>query len=479
MCVPNAVERATDLAGAIQKLKVNWTYLTPVLARRLLPSMIPTIETICFRTRRLDPDTLARWSDKTRVLLSYGAADICPFCISVTEISDQKQLSRIAPPFVGTFWISHSDTHNQIGELVVEGPTLAHKLTSKSTPREALLAASMNSYFPCSRFLRTGHQVQYNAADTSMKFITSCRDDVTVNGNTIPVSTVEQHIRRCMGTQSEVVVECVTAKDGINILAAFIELGSNFEGDEDLTSLSATTKERIFIVKKLVDSLLQTMLPSYMLPVTFIPLRAVPLTSSLKVHRQKLLKMARNLSISSLLNLSVIIRPTVIRTPTVKPLPIAHVEKEMRRIWGRLLNIDPSTITGTQSFFRLEGSAHLVGDLVVECQKEGLALPVRAVFENASFTTLCQSIVMAQEALVPISVEAPFPTRVATGRGTPTGSNFDFAPKKAVRCRFSTGGSSNKQTSKIFRRASVAFGQARKVFRRMSRILFSKPKTAF
>lgn len=50
VCVPNAPERTNNLAGAIQQLEANWTYLTPVLARRLLPSIVPTIETICFRT---------------------------------------------------------------------------------------------------------------------------------------------------------------------------------------------------------------------------------------------------------------------------------------------------------------------------------------------------------------------------------------------------------------------------------------------
>ena len=492
VCVPNAPERTNNLAGAIQQLEANWTYLTPVLARRLLPSMVPTIETICFRTRRLDPDTLARWSGKTRVLLTYGTADICPLGISVTEVSDPDQLSCIAPPFVGKFWIIHLDNNKRIGELVIESPTLAHKLTGGSSPKEALLAAQANGYVPYNRFFKTGHWVKYTTYGT-IEFITSCRNDVTVNGNAIPVSTVEQHIRRCIGTEPEVVVDAIRAKEGTDVLAAFVELGSNFDGDEDLTSLSAMTKERIFIVRKLVESFFHTMLPSYMLPVAFIPLRILPLTSSLKVHRRKLLKMTRNLSKSALLGVATVAGPEVTRTPNIKPLPLTHVEGRMRRIWGRLLKVDPKTITGTQSFLRLGGDAHLVDNLVFECRKEGLAVPPSAILQNASLTTLCQSITLAEEAPVPMVSEPTSPPRAATESLSPIGEDLDFPsamenvvsqknpePVSHTRVVFksSSGSQLSRRSSRVFKQASKIFRRASKVFRRMSSFSLLKPKSA-
>ena len=480
VCVPNAAERTNNLAGAIQHFEVNWTYLTPVLARRLLPSMVPTIATICFRTRRLDPDTLARWLGETRVLLTYGTADICPLGISVTEVSDADQLSRIAPPLVGKFWIVHPDDRNQVGELVIESPTLAHKLTGKSAPGETLLPAQ-NGYVPSRRFFKTGHRAQY-MPDGTIELISSCGGDTMVNGNAVPVLTVEQHIRRCIRTQSEVVVDVIRVKEDTDVLVAFIELGSDFDGSEDLMSLSAKTKERMSILKKQVESLFHTMLPTYMLPVAFIPLRSLPLTSSLKAHRRKLLKMVRNLSMSALLGLATVARPEVTATPNIKPFPLTHVEERMRYIWGRLLSVDPDNITGNQSFFVLGGSAHLVKNLVVECRKEGLAVPLSAVFENPSLTALCQSITLAGEAFVPKVPEPTLP-RAATGRGALTGllspiaEGTDFASAMrnpetvSLRCavsKSSTSGPSSRRASKVLGRVSKIFRRASKAFRRMS-----------
>lgn len=419
VCVPGSKERGNDLAGSIQRLEANWTYFTPVLARRLRPAAVPTIQTICFRTRRLDADTFARWTSKTRVLLSYGTSDICPLGISVTEVTAPDQLSRISPPFIGKFWVVNPEDHRRlmpvgaIGELAIESPTLAYKLMKDCSPIQTLFAQTRKGADGTkSRFFKTGHWVRY-MNDGTLEFITSCRDEVTVNGNIIPVPTVEQHIRRCMGSASEVVVDSVTTKEGTSILTAFLELGHHFEGDENLASLSLVTRERAFIVKKLAESHFHTILPSYMLPAAFVPLKTFPMTSSLKIHRRKLQKMAGSLTESALLDIATVADPQSIKTPNIKPLPLTQVEEQMRGIWARLLNIDPKTITGTQSFFRLGGDAHLVGNLIIACRKEGLVIPLSAVLQNASLTELCQSITLAQEPVVPVVTAPVSPVEVS------------------------------------------------------------------
>ena len=242
--------------------------------------------------------------------------------------------------------------------------------------------------------------------DMTLEFITSCRDEVVLGGNVIPVPDVELHIRRCMkSAPSEVVVDAVTTQEGTVILTAFVELGSHFEGSEDLSSLSPMTRERAFIVKKLAESHFQTALPPYMLPQAFVPLRHLPMTSSLKIHRRKLQKMAGRLSESALLDIATVADPKAeaMRTVNIKPLPLTEVEERMRGIWAQLLGVDELCITGTQSFFRLGGDAHLVANLVIACRREGLVIPLGAVLQNASLTELCQSITLAEEPFVPMT----------------------------------------------------------------------------
>ena len=411
VCVPRAHERTGDLSGAIQRLEANWTYFTPVLARRLIPSMIPTIKTVCFRTRRLDADTFSRWSAKARVLLSYGTSDICPLGISVAEVTSPSQLCRIAQPFIGRFWIVNPEDHKRfmpvgaIGELVIESPTLAHKLPKDYSPRETLLKQKRRDENDAkTRFFKTGHSVRY-MNDGTLEFITSCRDEVSVNGNIIPVPTVEGHIRQFMDSRSEVVVDKVSTEDGATLLTAFIELGSRFDGEEDLALLSPTTKEQAFMVKKLAESYLQTALPSYMLPSAFVPLGSFPITSSLKVHRRRLQKMAGSLTETELLNIATVPDPDAVSTPHIKPLPLTQVEERMRALWAPLLGVEATSITGTHSFLRLGGSTHLAAKLIVACRKEGLAVPIGAVLQGASLTELCQSITLFEEPMqAPVEV---------------------------------------------------------------------------
>ncbi|SPO05357.1 related to peptide synthetase [Cephalotrichum gorgonifer] len=421
VCVPGAAERVVDIAGAINRLGVNWTYFTPVLARRLLPSSIPTVQTICFRTRRLDEDTFSRWAGKTRMLLSYGTSDICPLGISVTEVTSPLQLQRIAPPFIGKFWIVNPEDHRRlmpvgaIGELVIESPTLAHKLSKDSSPAEILRSQQIRAASDdasTTRFFKTGHRVRY-MNDGTLEFITSSRDDVLLEGNIIPVPTVEQHIRRCLGTGSEVVVEMVTSKDDASILTAFVELGAHFDGPDDLSLLSATSRERAFMIRKLAESYFQTVLPSYMLPRAFVPVRTLPMTSSLKIHRRKLQKLAGNLTKSDLLSLSTVADPEGITTPDIKPLPLTQVEERMRDIWASLLHLDPATISATQSFFRLGGDTHLVSKLIIACRKAGLLVPLAAVLRNASLTELCQSITLSEDPFMHM-LPCPQPAAAAT-----------------------------------------------------------------
>lgn len=86
-----------------------------------------------------------------------------------------------------------------------------------------------------------------------------------------------------------------------------------------------------------------------------------------------------------------------------------------------------------------EKNVSVGGKIETTAQKEGLALPLSAIFQNGS------SITMAEEALAPMIPESTLPTRAATGRSTPawllypiaSDSDFDSATAKAVRGRSS------------------------------------------
>lgn len=403
VCMPSSVERTSDIVGAARRMDVNWSYLTPVLARKMTPAAIPSLKVVCFRTRRLDRDTCAPWIAKTKVLLAYGAPDICPLGISVLEVTRTADLTRVAPPFLGRFWIVNPEDHRKlvpigaIGELIIESPTLAHRFV----PGQPLAAAPQDSDLsledgkPRTRYFKTGHRVRH-MEDGMLDFVSSGRDDVEINGKVIPVAEVEQKLRRCLGQGVDLAVDSIISRDAQPALAAFVELGENlFEGSEDLTRINITTRERTYIAKKLVESSLGTTLPSHMMPTIFVPVKHLPVTPSLKVNRRKLQKMVAWLSQDQLLALSSVASPDEVRSVGIKPLPLTQVEERMRSIWASLLGVDASSVRGNQTFPMLGGQSFLAAQLVVACRKQGLIIALPDVLRSATLTDMCQGITLS------------------------------------------------------------------------------------
>ncbi|KAK2041016.1 AMP-binding enzyme [Colletotrichum somersetense] len=429
VCIPSSVETTSDIVGAACRMDVNWSYMTPVLARKMTPAAIPSLKTVCFRTRRLDEDTCAPWMAKTKVLLAYGAPDICPLGISVLEVTKALDLSHVAPPFLGRFWIVNPEDHRNLmpigalGELVIESPTLAHRFV----PGQSLLHLPQDSEFsledgkPKTRYFKTGHLVRY-MEDGFLDFVSSGRDDIESNGQIVPVTEIEQRLRRCLGQGLDLAVESIISRDAQPSLAAFVELGENlFEGSEDLTRIAITTRERTYIAKKLIETSLGTSMPSHMMPTIFVPVKHLPVTPSLKVNRRKLRKMVGWLSHEQLQALSTVASPDEVRSIGIKPLPLTKVEEQMQSIWASLLGIHPSSIRGNQSFSMLGGQGFLAGQLVIACRKQGLIISLPDVLRGATLTELCQSITMTSDH----ALEAAEPEPTAPSVGSSTESLLD------------------------------------------------------
>lgn len=408
VCVPSPRDRLHDLAGAIARMGVTWTYMTGVLARRINPASVPSLKTLCFRTRKLDQDTYGPWLENRTVLLAYGAPDVCPLGISVTEVAKDKDLSIIPPPLTGRFWILNPEDPRKlmpvgaIGELAIDSPSVTPHRFAPDLPLVAPSrrnSTASTSEKPKARYLKTGHRVRY-LDDGKVQFISSVRDDVVVDGSSVDVADVEQRIRRCLGPGVDVVVDKIATKDSLRILAAFLELGDTlFHGKEGFEEVSQRVKERTFIAKKLFETSLDNpdasaaRLPEHCVPAVFIPLKAFPMSTSLKINRRKLLRMAAGLTYAELVDMSSVANPQEIQRVVLaqKPLPLTRPEDVMRSVWARVLGVPVADIRGTSSFISAGGNRFLASELVVACRRVGLRVSLADIFKEATLTEICRS----------------------------------------------------------------------------------------
>ncbi|KAI1636622.1 hypothetical protein F4809DRAFT_641290 [Biscogniauxia mediterranea] len=404
VCVPSSSERIANFAGAACRMRVNWTYLTPTLSRKIQPDSLPDLSVVCFRTRQLDSDAYAPWAGKAKVLLVYGSAEACPLGLAATEMTDSNRAQSFGNPFAGNFWIVSPEDSNRLmpvgalGELVIGGPTLASgfEINDRDVKtwvgRSAARAKSLLDQSG-SRLLKTGHYVRYREHG-EIEFVKADGEECRIDGKSFRVSDIEPKLRRCFGRGVDVVVETIAFKDTNSspILAAFVEFGDGFfHRHEDLVKLSRTTREKLHFSRKMADMVLRESLPSYMLPMAYVPVRRMPLTPSLKVNRKELQKLITGLSRNQLLGLSQVPNPQ--EAIGLKPLPLTRAEQRMRAIWAEILHIEEDDITANDGFLSAGGDIVTARDLVIICRHRDISISIIDVMRNAPLSDLCRGIV--------------------------------------------------------------------------------------
>lgn len=438
ICIPTSRDRYSDYTGCVTRFSANWSYMTPLLARKLNVDMLPTLKTVCFRTRGLDEDTYAPWRGKKRVVMAYGAPDVCPLGISFLEIHGPHHLRAIGRPIAGSAWIVSVEDHRNlmpvgaVGEMVIEGPTLGRTFRRSclsdeaDDPRdvaETPVSPESRSPFTASnakdhsrqrsidditsddqgqnkkRYYKTGHSVRYIEGGL-MEYVSSKRDDLEINGRVVNLADLEQQIRRALGQGIDVMVEALAFKGEKGhspTLAAFLELGSDAttvlgQHGLDLSNLSDGVKRRVYVSRQLVEKALSGTVPDFMIPKIFIPVKHLPTTYSLKVNRRKLQRVIKGMSREQLIGLAT--AENMERVPSMNDLrapQLCGLAEKVQAAWARVLGLNQSDVGCTEGFLKLGGDEISAAEVVVQCRKEKLAISITDLMHDASLAEVCRA----------------------------------------------------------------------------------------
>lgn len=439
ICIPTSRDKYIDYTSWVTRFSVNWSYMTPLLARKLNVNRLPTLRTVCFRTRGLDEDTYAPWRGRKRVVMAYGAPDVCPLGISFLEIHGPHHLRAIGRPIAGSAWIVSVEDHRNlmpvgaVGEMVIEGPTLGKTFRPSclsdeddesrdvaETPvspesRSPFTASNANGHKrqrsgeDCisnedqgqnkKRYYKTGHSVRYIEGGL-MEYVSTKRDDLEINGRVVNLADLEQQIRRALGQGVDVMVDALTFKGERGrppTLAAFLELGGDVnaalgEHGFDLLDLSDDIKQRLCIAKQLVEKALSGVVPHFMVPKIFVPVKHLPTTSSHKGSRRKLQKVIKGMSREQLLGLAT--TDDIERVQSVNGLrapPLSGWAEKVRVVWARVLGIDQSAISAADGFIKLGGDEISAAEVVVQCRMEKLVISIANLMRDVSLAEVCRA----------------------------------------------------------------------------------------
>lgn len=412
VCVPSDDERLNDIAGAINRMAVNWTFLTPTVARLLTPALVPTLRTLVLGGEAITQSNVDTWASDVRLLNSYGPAE-CSICCAVSELSDgsrltEQQKQQIDPANIGwalpsaILWIANPQNHNvlspigAVGELLIEGPILAREYLHDPERTAAAFIESptwASGSVPQRRFYKTGDLVRY-ASDGTMRFVGRKDHQVKIRGQRTELGDIEHHLITAPTVKQGSVFLPKKGHwaDRLVAVVSLAELSGLPTRNGELHLAGSEHGKTVTEAVKTLHGLLSERLPSYMIPAAWFVVESIPLTPSAKVDRKKILHwiegMDRDIRNDGDHSLPV---PTTNGRPHVngkngeKP---SEREGVLQQIWGHVLNIPVNQVDLDRSFISAGGDSISAMQVMGEARVQNLALSVQEILSAGSIIEL-------------------------------------------------------------------------------------------
>ncbi|WP_075344663.1 non-ribosomal peptide synthetase, partial [Tenacibaculum agarivorans] len=189
--------------------------------------------------------------------------------------------------------------------------------------------------------------------DGTLEFLGRSDDQVKIRGYRVELGEIENALSVISGIQNS----CVLAKkdpNGINRLVGYVVVDGVFN-------------------KENIQNDLKDSLPEYMVPMIWVEMEVMPLTSNGKIDRKSLPTPDSN-ELSS----------------NEYVAPRNEIESKIATIWQELLKIEKIGVH--DNFFELGGHSLLVVQLISNLQKNDLHIPVRDIFSNPTIAGISKSL---------------------------------------------------------------------------------------
>ena len=411
VCIPSDEERMNDIAGAINRMSVSWTLLTPSVANVLKPESVPSLKVLVTGGEAMQPGHIAKWRGRTCVVNAYGPSECAVIATTSIKVDENGNHLDDDPAVIGNAtgcrtWVVSPHDHTQlmpigsIGELVIQGNTIAHgylkeeEKTAKAfvaCPSWMLLNAEAGAGGRSKILYKTGDLVRYKS-DGSIVYVARKDTQIKLNGLRIELGEIEHHVTQNLPDNVQSAVEMVAPAGQQRTLAVFFALdkdktknevaakSANPNADSLLLSMSDNTDSLCKSLKaKLIGAI-----PAYMVPSLFVPLSQMPWTASGKLDRLRLCRIIAALSKDET-------APFKLASSGNKRAPTTEMEKRLRDLWEKLLALQPQSIALDDNFFVLGGDSVQAMKLVAAARAEQISLSVLDIFRSPSLAEMAKA----------------------------------------------------------------------------------------
>lgn len=430
ICIPSEEERMNDIPRAINRMSVNWTFLTPSVASVLKPESMPSLRVLVTGGEAMNARDIAKWQGRTSLLNGYGPTETVVIAIISLKVDEIGRVVNGDAAVIGhavgcRSWVVSPNNHNQlmpigsVGELVIQGNNVSRgylnmeqKTSEVFVPPPAWMRDGDGSAYNNSiAIYKTGDLVRYRS-DGSLAYVSRKDTQIKLNGLRIELGEIEHRAKEMLPESIQTAVEMVAPAGQQQLLALFfswseetaqkdaatkLELSSAPRiGNQDDDPLLLPMSERATALCKTLKADLAGALPAYMIPTFFVPLHQLPWTSSGKLDRRRLCGIASSLPKDRL-------APFKLAGFGEKRAPTTEMETRLQALWEAVLNLERGSVTLDDGFFILGGDSVAAMRLVAGARAELILLSVLDIFRKPTLFEMakaCSDLEAGDEALL-------------------------------------------------------------------------------
>lgn len=390
ICIPSEEERTNDLAGAINRMNVNYAFLTPTVAGLLEPRNVPGLRTLILGGEMLTQDNIQNWALVLDLIISYGMAECSIHCVDAVPLTVTSNPANLGHSSGCLMWIVDKDDHNKlapvgcVGELVIEGRMVARGYLNDKAKTDAAFIEDPAWALPGAkprRMYKTGDLAKYSD-DGEICYVSRKDFQVKHHGQRIELGEIEHHLLTDSQVRHAVALLPKTGYSqnrlvGVLSLHAFtVPAGPVAE----IRLVDGLQKGIAELQLSSIRSSLAATVPDYMVPAIWMIVEAIPLTANGKMDRVRTRQWLEEMGEMTY--------ETVMNGNAQDGSDVAATleEEQLQKILSKILSLP--TINLNRSFLDLGGDSIGAMQLKAKCHAEDIELTVRDILTCKSISEL-------------------------------------------------------------------------------------------
>ncbi|KAI9367631.1 hypothetical protein BJX61DRAFT_547301 [Aspergillus egyptiacus] len=386
VCFPSEQERVDNMAGAMRRMGVNYSFLPPRVIHTIKPSDVPELKTLVVGGEAVQAEHLEPWLGGVRVFNAYGPAECC-IASTCNEVAERSQTPNIGHAIAGGLWVVDEDDYNRllplgaVGELLIEGPLLARGYLND--PEKTSKAFVTNPAW-ISRY-----NMQGPGADKLELTDRRIDGQVKIRGQRVEIGEIEHHVTEHSAVVDGVIVyprrgPSQSQLVGVLTLRDFISSTPS----QDIQPTALDQLPHALEKASSVRQHLHSCVPEYMVPNFWISLSSMPHNTSDKIDRRKLTNWLETMDVEYF--------EAVTQSRSEESATPATLEEQLiQSVWADVLHLPVEKMSLNRPFLSVGGDSVTAMQVVSRCRSQhSIYVTVRDVLQCESITQLAKKAVV-------------------------------------------------------------------------------------